>query len=357
MAQETTDGVPISDGFDYPVGPRGAADVFKTHKIDTVLADDAYFQNLGYWHPGEDWNGKGGGDTDLGDPIYAISNGKVIEFGHYPTWGNIVLLEHALPDGTRVWSQYAHLDKIMVTQVGQKVPRGAQIGTMGKGDKNRYLAHLHFEIRKNRLPINNWSPMVKDKNEVLANYYSPSQFIKEHRPGSFAVPQPQPQPQPVTPTQPQPTQPQPTAVIQIVLDTQKTDSQAGVFAGSQNVQWNRAGNGFAGNILWVPASPQQQTHWGEWRPSLPAEGTWEVWVYIPKNNGTTTYAQYTVVHLDGQTNIPVNQGSNAGKWENLGAFRFAPGRGYLRLTNVTGELTQGSRHMVAFDTVCWTRVA
>ena len=138
--QETADGVPISDGFDFPVGPRGPqVDVFKTHKIDTFLADPNYFQSFSAWHPGEDWNGRGGGDTDLGDPIYAISNGRVVEFGHYPVWGNIVLLEHALPDNSRVWSQYAHLDQIMVNEKGQKISRGQQIGTMGKGDNNRYI--------------------------------------------------------------------------------------------------------------------------------------------------------------------------------------------------------------------------
>jgi hypothetical protein len=342
MAQETADGVPISDGFDYPVGPRGAEDVFQTNKIDTVLVDDGYHQSLGYWHPGEDWNGRGGGDTDLGDPIYAISNGKVLEFGHYSVWGNIVLLEHALPDGTRVWSQYAHLDRIMVSQVGQKVDRGDQIGTMGKGDKNRYLAHLHFEIRKKKLPIGNWSPMVKDKNAVLANYHSPSEFIKEHRPGSLATPQP------VTA--------QPGQTPQIFVDTQNATPQIGKFFGSQNGKWNLGTGGYKSNILWVPASPQQRTHWGEWRPSIPEEGKWEVWVHIPARNASTTYAQYEIVHLDGKTIIPVNQGGNPGKWEILGTFRFAPGRGYVRLTNVTREMSQGSRHQIAFDAVCWTKV-
>ena len=46
MARETSVGVPIFDGFDFPVGPRGAnVDVFKTHKIDTVLVDPV---GLGY---------------------------------------------------------------------------------------------------------------------------------------------------------------------------------------------------------------------------------------------------------------------------------------------------------------------
>ncbi|RME97143.1 MAG: hypothetical protein D6768_20355 [Chloroflexi bacterium] len=343
MTQETSDGVPVSDGFDYPVGPRGAnVDVFKTHKIDTVLVDPDYHQSLGYWHPGEDWNGRGGGDTDLGDPIYTVSNGKVVEFGHYSVWGNIVLLEHALPDGTRVWSQYAHLQNILVEQVGQKVSRGQQIGTMGKGDNNRFIAHLHFEIRKKRLPINNWSPTVKDKNAVLENYYSPKDFIANHRPGMLDVPAPEPSPE-VAPTQ----------IMQLVLGPQAANPQAGGFFTSETANWNTAEGGYAGTMLWANTSAQNQTHWAEWRPAIPAEGVWEVWAFIPKNKAGTSYARYQVIHAGGQTEVPVNQQGNPGKWEILGQFRFAPGKGYVRLTNVTGELPPTT---VAFDSVCWTKV-
>jgi hypothetical protein len=352
MAKETSDGVPISDGFDFPVGPRGSnVNVFDTHKIDTVLVDPDYFQSLGYWHPGEDWNGRGGGDTDLGDPIYAVSNGKVIEFGHYSVWGNIVLLEHALPDGGRVWSQYAHLQTILVGKVGQKITRGQQIGTMGKGDKDRYIAHLHFEIRKKRLPISNWSPMTKDKNAVIANYYNPTDFIKTHRQLEI----PEPVSPPIT-TQPVPPTVETTQVVQLVIDTQQSDPQTGGFFASQNEAWNKAAGGFRGDALWVPASARQQTYWGEWRPAIPSEGTWEVWVYIPKNNASTTYARYQVVHAAGQTEIAVNQSGNHGRWEILGAFPFAPGKGYVRLSNVTGEMTQ-TPLIVGYDTVCWTKIA
>ncbi len=372
MANETSDGVPISDGFDYPVGPRGdTVDVFQTQKIDTVLADPDYFKSLGFWHPGEDWNGRGGGDTDLGDPIYAVSNGKVVEFGFYSTWGNIVLLEHALPDNSRVWSQYAHLQKILVTKVGQKVTRGEQIGTMGKGDKDRYLAHLHFEIRKNRLPINNWSPMTKDKDAVLTNYYSPNDFIKSHR--KLEVPQPaviQPAPAQPAVTQPAPAQPvaaqpapvtQPAAaaapqVMQLVINTQQSSTQTGGFFASQTAGFNKTAGGFQGDALSTPTAAQQSTHWGEWRPVFPSAGWWEVWVYIPKNEATTTYARYQVIHAGGQTEIPVNQAANRGRWEILGRFQFAPGKGYVRLENATGELTP-TPLIVGFDTVCWTKVA
>jgi hypothetical protein len=361
MTQETPDGVPISDGFDFPVGPRGDnVDVFKTHKIDAVLADPGYYETQNHvWHPGEDWNGRGGGDTDLGDPIYAISHGRVTDFGHYPVFGNIVLLEHALPDGSRVWSQYAHLDQIMVNQKGQKVTRGQQIGTMGKGDQNRFIAHLHFEMRKNKLPINNWSPMVKDRAAVLANYYSPTDFIKTHRPGSFAQqPVAKPVQQPIQTIQPirrvQPVRaPQPQLSTQLVINIQQANPQVGTFNRANVPGWQSAPNGFKGNMLWAPSSTQEETYWAEWRPALPTAGQWEVWAYIPNHHATTTYARYRISHLDGQTEAPVNQSGYNNEWAILGTYRFAPGQGYVRLTNFTGEF--GKRRMVGFDSICFTK--
>jgi murein DD-endopeptidase MepM/ murein hydrolase activator NlpD len=349
MAHKTSDGIPISDGFDFPVGPRGNnVDVFKTHKIDTVLVDPDYFDSLGFWHPGEDWNGRGGGDTDLGDPIYAISNGKVVDFGHYRVWGNIVLLEHTLPDGTQVWSQYAHLDKIMINQKGQEIQRGRQIGTMGKGDNNRYIAHLHFEIRRKKLSISNWSPLVKDRSAVLANYHDPSKFIKSHRPGMLAQSGASTPAQAVQAAQP----------LQIVVDTQMARPQpgAGMFAKAKTQKWFTAKGGFQGSMLWTHASTQAEDNWAEWRPSLPEASRWHVWAYIPHQNATTTFARYKIVHLDGQTEVPVNQAGHRSQWVDLGTYRFAPGQGYVRLTNSTGELAQGTPPAVGFDAMCWTKI-
>jgi hypothetical protein len=316
------------------------------------VADPGYFKSFGVWHPGEDWNGRGGGDTDLGDPIYAISNGRVADFGNYPpSWGNIVLLEHALPDGTRVWSQYAHLEKIMVAQAGQKITRGQQIGTMGKGAKTdkypqgRWIAHLHFEIRRNNLPINNWTPMVRNRDTVLANYYSPTQFINGHRPGMLV--QPQPTPQPTTPTQPAVTRP-----LQLVVDALQTDPKAGVFRRTQNAKWFAATGGYQNKMLWTPVSPRQETDYGEWHPALPKAGRWKVWVFIPAQNATSYYARYLISHSDGQTVIPVNQLGNKNSWVDLGTYRFAQKGGFVRLGNYTGELNP--QLSISFDAICFT---
>ncbi|HMQ53401.1 MAG TPA: peptidoglycan DD-metalloendopeptidase family protein [Anaerolineae bacterium] len=346
MAQkETPDGIPYTDGFDFPVGPRGVdVDVFKTHKIDVVLTDPDYFNQFEAWHPGEDWNGRGGGDTDLGDPVYAIANGRVVEFGHYPVWGNIVLLEHALPDDTRVWSQYAHLNEIKVNEVGEKVNRGKQIGTIGKGEQNRYTAHLHFEIRKKKLPIGNWTPTVRHRRQVVESYYSPTEFISANRPKG-------------TPTQPTPPitrpAPQPVVAIQVIVGPVPGNTQVGLFR-QGGAGWQSSPGGFGSPFFWVPSSAQTETHWGEWLATLPAPGVWEIWAYVPAQNTSTTYARYIISHAKGQTEIPINQAGYTNGWAILGAFPFEPGRAAVRLTNFTGEF--GPARQVSFDTVCWTRL-
>ncbi|AKB75160.1 Phage protein [Methanosarcina lacustris Z-7289] len=179
-AAVTTSDVPISDGFDYPVGiPTG--DGYRHGQ--TIGGNDGwdFLEDEGsVLHPGEDWNGNGGGDSDLGDPVYAVSNGRIIAATNYGSgWGNIILIEHRLQDGTIVWSNYAHLRDINV--VSGNVQRGQQIGTIGKGYNNEYNAHLHFEIRKNNLAPDAWVT-GQDKTQIFTNYYDPSDFISSHRP-------------------------------------------------------------------------------------------------------------------------------------------------------------------------------
>ena len=72
--------VRLADGFDVPVGKPDA---------------DGFYKARGYWpngHLGEDWNGRGGGDTDLGVPIYAVGRGVVIFSQNIGVgWGNCIL--------------------------------------------------------------------------------------------------------------------------------------------------------------------------------------------------------------------------------------------------------------------------
>ena len=157
----------LADGFDFPVGRPDAQGYCKARG----------FQSQG--HPGEDWDGSGGGNTDLGDPIYSISNGVVV-FARdcHMGWGNVVIVRHAYREGgsiKNIDSLYGHLDRILVHR-GQRVARGEQVGTMGTAH-GLYDAHLHLEIRKNIEIGMSRAAFACDSS----NYYDPSQFILSHR--------------------------------------------------------------------------------------------------------------------------------------------------------------------------------
>ena len=165
----------LADGFDFPVGkPDG----------------DGYYKFRGftpYGHLGEDWNGRGGGDSDLGDPIYSIARGVVVLSENVGVgWGNVVIVRHAFRDESgrisMVDSLYGHLHE-RKTRVNQVVERGQLVGTMGSNN-GMYAVHLHLEIRKNLQIGMNRSQFGRD----YSNYYSPTQFINAHRtlPAGFA---------------------------------------------------------------------------------------------------------------------------------------------------------------------------
>jgi murein DD-endopeptidase MepM/ murein hydrolase activator NlpD len=112
----------------------------------------------GSFHLGVDWNGEGGGDTDLGEIVRAIANGRVIavvaDQGASTThFGNYVVVQHDLPSPTlvngvpvdRVNSIYAHLNSVEALSVGDPIAIGQQLGTLGKSGYAD-IAHLHFEM-------------------------------------------------------------------------------------------------------------------------------------------------------------------------------------------------------------------
>lgn len=83
-----------------------------------------------------------------GTPILASQGGLVIYAGReFRGYGKMVMIE----SGQGWATLYAHMDKILV-QEGQKISRGQILGAMGKTGRATGV-HLHFEIRKDRGPI------------------------------------------------------------------------------------------------------------------------------------------------------------------------------------------------------------
>ena len=124
--------------YSYPIGRSGR-----------ILGDGFYVRHgygtentwylPGYWHTGEDWYALAGDTAGAG--VYAIAAGSVVYAGgNYP--GRVVIVEHA----GGIYSMYGHLDPGLAVKLGQRLTRGARIGTvLRRGDQTPN--HLHFEVR------------------------------------------------------------------------------------------------------------------------------------------------------------------------------------------------------------------
>ena len=153
----------IARSFDFPVGKPNAQGYYNAQK---------FRKNN---HLGDDWNSVKGGNSDLGDPIYAIGHGYVrfakdLKGG----WGNVIRIVHQLPDSTFYESVYAHCDSILVKPHAW-VKKGQQIGTIGNVN-GQYYAHLHLEIREDIT-----MPIGGGYSSDTTGYINPTKFIKKHR--------------------------------------------------------------------------------------------------------------------------------------------------------------------------------
>lgn len=90
----------------------------------------------------------------------------------------------------------------------------------------------------------------------------------------------------------------------------------------------------------------------DWRPLIGETRRYEVFVFIPRNFGTTRCARYEIYHADGRTDVQLDQYIRNDEWVSLGTYRFSAGSaGFLRLIDVTseGHLTK----YIAFDSAKW----
>ena len=160
--------LPEAVRWDMPMGSEHGALTYNAQPFRTTR------------HLGDDLNGIGGYNSDLGDPVYAAATGKVVYRGvPGPGWGNIIILAHRVRNATTgelevVQSLYAHLDSSLV-EPDQIVARGEKIAAVGTAF-GKYYAHLHFEIRLGPYVF----PGVGYADSPL-NCVSPEKFIAEHR--------------------------------------------------------------------------------------------------------------------------------------------------------------------------------
>ena len=112
--------------------PVSNKDLKKTASGYGTRIDPIY--NTPKFHAGMDFS------ANIGTPVYATGDGKVIKAGWETGYGNLIQVDHGF--GYVTW--YAHLSKYKV-RPGQKVVRGEVIGEVGNTGKSTG-PHLHYEV-------------------------------------------------------------------------------------------------------------------------------------------------------------------------------------------------------------------
>lgn len=84
----------------------------------------------------------------IGTPVHAADGGKVVFAGTKSGYGKLVIIDH----GANVKTYYAHNSKLLVSK-GTKVFKGQKIAEVGNTGRSTG-PHLHFEVRKNGVPVN-----------------------------------------------------------------------------------------------------------------------------------------------------------------------------------------------------------
>jgi len=126
----------------YPCGTSNADFIKNWYNAQPFGSKTSY----GY-HDGEDYNLKSGGNSDLGQPLVAVADGKIIYYHNdsHPTtgFGKHMVLECETSKGKR-WYHYCHCQEI--TSKIADVKEGEVIGKLGKSGTT--FAHLHFTVFK-----------------------------------------------------------------------------------------------------------------------------------------------------------------------------------------------------------------
>jgi Peptidase family M23/Bacterial pre-peptidase C-terminal domain/FG-GAP-like repeat len=147
--------VAVSNGFRQPLGNGNLTEAIDGDGFHVETNFNQYNPGFNAYHLGEDWNADGPDLADLGMPVYAISNGTVVEKGVLESFGNYLIIRHDLPapitvngiTTSAVYSLYGHFQNPAIVSVGDVVGIGQQIGNVGYTGDADGNSHVHLEIR------------------------------------------------------------------------------------------------------------------------------------------------------------------------------------------------------------------
>ena len=158
--------------------PIGETRTWEEFERDWYLAQ---FFNIPVMHEGVDFNLKTGGNSDLGQPLRAVANGKIVYY-HYGThpgsgFGRHFVLRFETSIGPR-WAHYAHCDAADFPRAVRDVAEGELIGRLGNTG-NSSAAHLHFAIWKvDPTFFGGIDRVARNTGELAALWEDPLSFLR-----------------------------------------------------------------------------------------------------------------------------------------------------------------------------------
>ena len=161
----------------YPISGSGSKEEFER---DWYIADGFGTNRGTYLHEGLDINLRSGGDTDLGQHVYAIAEGKkkYYHFVSHSTTGFGIHYVYQIegPWGTR-WVHCAHNQTDSPIKDKQNFPEGEHLSNIGKSGTQ--FAHLHLAIFKvdPSLIRNGIDTVAKTQTELNDWWEDPLAFI------------------------------------------------------------------------------------------------------------------------------------------------------------------------------------
>jgi murein DD-endopeptidase MepM/ murein hydrolase activator NlpD len=171
--------------LDWPLGYWDGSQYIPGYNVYVMQKYDV--QNADYgnkFHAGVDLMLDQGVDATANAPVRAAADGVVTctSVGvNYP--GRVVVIEHALSDGSRLYTQYGHLNQTLFVSEGQLVNRGTLIGTVVFQTSN---SHVHFEVRtfKNWKDGKCWGPGYAETgfHPSQQGWFNPINEYFNHRP-------------------------------------------------------------------------------------------------------------------------------------------------------------------------------
>lgn len=179
--------IPTATSFIFPVGNGSIQPTWDTASANGYFITQGFNTSCdpgagqGFYLYGLYYCGHTGVDLatqTASSVIHATAAGLVVSAGYNGGYGVMVRIQHLLPDGNYVYSQYEHMAYgSLAVYVGEVVSQGEQIGLVG-ATGFATGAHLHFEIKS--VNEDGWG-YTFGNSSLIAGYFEPVSFVAAHQ--------------------------------------------------------------------------------------------------------------------------------------------------------------------------------